>query len=102
MEILAFLGTFLIGIIFYYITRYSAKLPGTVLASKFANLQNSHNGQILGIPYSEIEENCGKPSSIAPLGDGTVLKQWIATSYHLALLFDENDICLGVKSETKV
>ncbi len=45
---------------------------------------------------------CGAPSSVSPAGDGGKLCQWIATSYHIALLFDANDVCTGITHEVKV
>lgn len=42
------------------------------------------------------------PSSVSARNGGGSIVQWMATGYHVVLLFDENNICLGVSSETKV
>lgn len=78
-------------------TEAAVKAPGKILRNKFASL-----GTLKGRTYKEIEETCGKPSAVTAMGNGTVLKQWQATSYTVALLFDAEDICLGVSSEISV
>lgn len=78
-------------------TEAAVKAPGKVLKSKFVSL-----GKLKGRTYNEIVETCGQPSAVSAMGNGTVLKQWQATSYNIALLFDAEDICLGVTSEISV
>ena len=72
------------------------KAPGKVLNQKFVSL-----GTLKGKTYDEIVAVCGVPSSNSAIDGGTV-KQWMATGYHIALLFDENNVCLGVSHETSV
>jgi len=36
---------------------------------------------------------------VSNIFDGTVLLQWQASGYHICLLFDSENICLGVQSE---
>lgn len=90
------------GIIWYLITNAAVKAPGSVLQTKFATLTKDTNGVIAGKTYSEIVAVCGQPSAVSSLGDGTTLRQWQATSYHIALVFDKNDVCTGISSEIKV
>jgi hypothetical protein len=101
-----FLGIMLLtslgGFILYAIQSAAVRAPGASLQSKFAALQSKNGGQIAGVSYSDIVAACGAPSAISSVGNGKVLKQWQATGYHLALLFDENDICAGVSSEISV
>lgn len=85
------------GLFWYFITSATVKAPGSILQNKFVKL-----GVLKGKTYDEIVAACGTPSSISPVGDGIKLCQWMATSYHIALLFDENNICLGVSHEAKV
>ena len=73
-----------------------------MLQAKFANLTKDTNGVIAGKTYQQIVAACGAPSSVSPAGDGGKLCQWIATSYHIALLFDANDVCTGITHEVKV
>ena len=85
------------GLIYYALTSAFVKAPGTMLNQKFVNL-----GTLKGKTLQEITDVAGSPSAISVMGDGTKLYQWQATSYHIALIFDENDICLGVSSEISV
>lgn len=91
-----------VGILWWIISSATVKAPGQALASKIAKVQQENGGQIAGVPYSKIVEACGTPSAVSAMGDGRTLKQWQAVSYHIALLFDENDICIGVSSEISV
>ena len=85
------------GIIWYIISNAMVKAPGNVLQQKFIKL-----GTLKGKTLNEIQSACGARSSISHGADGVKIYQWMATGYHIVLLFDENDICLGVSSETKV
>ncbi len=85
------------GIIWYLISNTMVKAPGNILQQKFINL-----GTLKGKTLSQIQSSCGNPSSVSTTANGTKVYQWMATGYHIVLLFDENDICLGVSSETKV
>lgn len=85
------------GILWFVISSAMVKAPGNVLNQKFVKL-----GTLKGKTLSEIQNACGAPSSVSCGADGVKIYQWMATGYHIVLLFDENDICLGVSSETKV
>ena len=100
--ILIFLGTSVLGLIGYLIMNVMVRAPGSVLQSKFANLTKATNGVIAGKTYYEIVAACGAPSSVSPTGTGGKLCQWMATGYHIALIFDENNVCTGVSHEAKV
>lgn len=90
------------GLIWWLISSAAVRAPGAVLQQKFANLTKDTNGTIAGKTLSEVKQACGAPNSVSAMGNGQTLYQWQATGYHIALLFDENDICLGVSSETSV
>lgn len=96
------IGTSILGFIGYLIMGAMVKAPGAVLETKFANLVKDSNGVIAGKTYAEIVSVCGSPSAVSPVGDGKKLCQWLATGYHIALVFDENDICLGISHEVSV
>ncbi len=85
------------GLLWFIISQALVKAPGTVLQTKFIQL-----GTLSGKSLSEITTKCGAPNSVSATGDGKKVCQWMATGYHIVLLFDENDICLGVSNETKV
>ena len=97
-----FLGTSILGLIGYLIMSSAVRAPGAMLQNKFKNLTKDTNGVIAGKTYDEIVAACGAPSSVSPTADGGKLCQWMATGYHLALLFDENNVCVGVSHEAKV
>ena len=97
MEILYFLMPLGAGAILYSVIVTFVKAPGRALQKKFINL-----GILKGKTLSEITTVCGNPNSISSGKDGVKVYQWLATGYHIVLLFDENNICLGVSSETKV
>ena len=102
MAILIFLGTSVLGIIGYLIMNALVRAPGALLQGKFANLTKDTNGVIAGKTYDQIVAACGTPSSVSPTGDGGKLCQWMATGYHIALLFDADNVCQGVSHEAKV
>ena len=85
------------GIIWFLISNAIVKAPGNMLQQKFIKL-----GTLKGKTLSQIQSACGNPSSVSTTAYGTKVYQWMTTGYHIVLLFDENDICLGVSSETKV
>ncbi len=102
MGILMFLGTSLLGLLGYALMSAFVSAPGSVLQTKFANLTKDTNGTIAGKTYAEVVSVCGNPSSVSPTGDGGKLYQWMATGYHIALLFVENDVCISISHEAKV
>ncbi len=95
--ILSILGT----VILFILVLIASRLPAMRLRSKFSKL-----GILAGKTYSQIVSKVGKPNSISFAKDEEQklisVRQWIAPSYHIILLFDENDICLGVSKETQV
>lgn len=89
------------GLILYALTNAGVRAPGHSLNKKFVSL-----GNLKGKSLKEITDVCGNPSSYSTSigADGNPIKiiQWMATGYHIVLLFDSNDICLGISSETSV
>lgn len=85
------------GLILYFIIKAVVRAPGASLQAKFIKL-----GTLKGKTLQEITSVCGQPNSVSSTAEGIRVRQWISTGYHIVLLFDENDICLGVSSETKV
>ncbi len=75
----------------------SVREPGETLNEKFVEL-----GTLTGKTYEEIVDACGNPNAISSLPYGKRLCQWQATGYHIALIFDKDDICEGVSSEISV
>jgi len=93
LYVLPFIG----GLIIYVIIKAVVRAPGASLRTKFQML-----GVLKGKTLSEIVAKVGQPNSVSVGAEGVRIRQWMATGYHIVLLFDENDICLGVSSETNV
>ena len=85
------------GLIWYLVTQVIVEASGAVLQQKFIKL-----GTLKGKSFNEIQNACGAPNATSVGANGVKIYQWMATGYHIVLLFDENDICLGVSSETAV
>lgn len=67
--------------------------PGRELQKKFISL-----GNMAGRKRSYIETVVGPPNSISQITGSKVLCQWMATGYHIALVF-KDDICEGISDE---
>ena len=69
------------------------------IKGKFASL-----GVLQGKLKDEILAVVGPPSSVSAMNDGKSLLQWQhiseAGGYHIALLFDHEDICEGITHES--
>lgn len=87
----------IIALVLAAIVKGFTTTPSQELNQKFVSL-----GTLSGKSYASIASVVGEANSINPLGDGTILCQWIQPAYHIALLFDANMVCIGVSSETKV
>lgn len=90
------------GLAQYGITKAVVKAPGAILQSNFQKVTADTDGVITGKTLQEITAVCGNPNSISAMSGGDKLCQWMATGYHIALMFDENDVCKGISSEVKV
>jgi hypothetical protein len=94
--IMDFIWYFLGGLVISGIMSALVRAPGAVLNQKFASL-----GDMQGKSLQEIVREVGPYSSISAMTDGGKLVQWMATGYHVALLFDERDVCKGISHEAK-
>ncbi|BDF59484.1 hypothetical protein CE91St36_23010 [Christensenellaceae bacterium] len=57
-------------------------------------------GTLKGKTFEEIRRVVGMPNSISTNEEGLTVKQWMQQHYHIVLIFDKNDICLGVTHES--
>ena len=55
-------------------------------------------GNLIGLTMYQITANVGPPDSKSLIGN-KILLQWIRPGYHMALLFDQNGVCLGIQHE---
>lgn len=96
-----FIIPFVIGIFMYILIAGCVRIPGAILAQKFANI-----GTLAGLSANEIIAKVGNPTSTSSTvdadGNAVIIRQWLKTGYHIALMFDTNDICLGVTHEASV
>jgi hypothetical protein len=81
------------GLVLYGIVAALVKAPGQALHVKFVKL-----GQLKGKSKAEIVAAVGLPNSVSAVANEKTVCQWLATGYHIALLFD-GDICEGVTHE---
>ena len=88
-----FIWVFIGGIVLYAIISAMTTAPGRSLQNKFVNM-----GTLTGKSKNVIISIVGSPNSISALPDGKVVLQWMATGYHIALIFND-DICEGVSHE---
>ena len=88
-----FIWVFIGGIVLYAIISAMTTAPGRSRQNKFVNM-----GTLTGKSKNEIISIVGSPNSISALPDGKVVLQWMATGYHIALIFND-DICEGVSHE---
>lgn len=96
-----FIIPFVIGIFMYILIAGCVRIPGAILSQKFANV-----GTLSGLSGDEIISKVGSPTSTSSTvdaeGNPVIIRQWLKTGYHIALMFDTNDICLGVTHEASV
>lgn len=53
-------------------------------------------GNMKGKTFSELQKAAGEPSSISHHANGTRLRQWQATGFHMSILFDKEDRVLRI------
>jgi hypothetical protein len=86
-----FLVMLIVGVIVYVITHTVKSLN-----TKFVEM-----GTLSGRTRDEIISVVGPAQSASTTDNGGLLLQWIQDGYHIALLFDCNDICQGIVHESK-
>jgi hypothetical protein len=83
------------GLILLGIMAFIIAIPGKVLRQKFISLN-----PLRGRSKKEIIRRVGSPSATTYVEGGTVL-QWMRSSYHITVIFGQDDICQGVTHEYK-
>jgi hypothetical protein len=76
--------TFIFGLLLFVIIKIAVKAPGRTLQKKFVAL-----GNMSQLTKDDIINAVGQPNSISNSANGQLL-QWIATGYHMSILFDNN------------
>ncbi len=89
------------GLLLFALISVGVRASGMALQQKFVKL-----GNLQGKTYDEIVSACGLPKSqtsqVSTDGKPIQVRQWMATGYHIVLLFDENNICLGISHQASV
>ena len=80
----------------YWIISAIVTAPGRDLAAKFGRI-----GVLEGKTKDEITSVAGPPVAISAAPGRNTILQWMATGYHIVLLFDENGVCKGVRHESR-
>jgi len=88
-----FILPIVLGLVLFAITSALVRAPGRNLGAKFVKL-----GQLKGKTKTEIIAAVGPPNSTSATTGGRTVCQWMATGYHIALLFD-GEMCEGVTHE---
>lgn len=85
-----------VGILIAVAIKIWVRSPGASLSGKFKKM-----GVLRGKTFAEISRVVGAPTSVQYTSDGSI-RVWSRATYTIALIFDSNDICQGVSSETAV
>ncbi len=89
-----------VGILVFIIPLLIIKTRSQSLNRKFYKL-----GNLKGKTYDEIKAAVGPENSRSATtsadGAPVIIRQWMKPGYHIVLLFDQKDVCLGISSETK-
>lgn len=93
---LLYVGPFIGGLLMFLFIAVLVRLPGAALSKKFVSL-----GVLKGKTKAEIIAVAGKPRAISAAAGGKTVLQWLATGYHIALIFDENDVCEGISHNSR-
>lgn len=88
--ILIFIG----GAVLFAVISMATTSPGRSLQKKFIEL-----GTLSGRTRSDIEACVGPPNAQSAIGEGKIILQWMATGYHIALIFGSDGICECVSHE---
>jgi len=91
-----YIGILVAGFVLFVIIMVLVRAPGQSLGARFVRL-----GQLKGMAKAEIIAAVGPPNSVSAVAGGKTLCQWMATGYHIALLFD-GEICEGVTHEFQI
>jgi hypothetical protein len=81
------------GMVLFAIISALTTAPGRSLQSKFVGM-----GTLAGRTKDEIIAVVGAPNSISALPNSKVVLQWMASGYHIALIFN-GEVCEGVSHE---
>jgi hypothetical protein len=97
MEAAYFILPLIGGLVLWLVIGAAVRSPGKALQRKFVSL-----GNMKGKSLSEISAVVGSPNAISARSDGGSLRQWQATGYHIALIFDAENICQGITHQASV
>lgn len=70
-------------------------IPSIGLNRKFVAM-----GTLAGRSFHEISMVVGLPSATSHPSPGLILRQWLRPGFHIALIFDDNEICGGITHQS--
>ena len=89
------------GLLLFAIISLAVKSPARRLQQNFVKL-----GNMTGMTYAEISAAVGPANTDSPQvgadGEQVTVKQWIKPGYHIALIFDKDNRCIGKTHEAAV
>ena len=95
--ILPVLGGFVAAALLISLFSYSlGHIQTQTIKRQFRYLLNHSKGQIIGLSYDCVHRYCGAPDSASPVGNGIKYCTWQRGRCTISLLFDEQDICVGI------
>ena len=83
----------------------AAFMAGILFAGRMKNRRPSlrtrveNAGYFRGKSYREILSEINEPQTEVRQADGHTLRTWREDQYSISLLFDTQDLCLGIESE---
>ena len=89
------------GLLLFAIISAVTRAPARALQQGFVKL-----GNMTGKTYAEISAAVGPANSDSPQvtqdGEQITVKQWIKPGYHISLIFDKDNCCIGKAHESSV
>ncbi len=81
-------------LIIYFFHKSKHNSPELSLNNKFVSL-----GDLRGKLYDDIVETVGVENKASIIENGYIIREWMLAGFYIALLFDENDVCLGIEKQ---
>lgn len=94
--IFIYVGPFIGGLFLFVLIAAAVRAPGAALSKKFVAL-----GTLSGKTKAEIIAAVGQPNAVSAAGEGKTVLQWLRTGYHIALVFNAQDVCEGISHNSR-
>ena len=91
-----FAGFAAAALLFSLFSFFLERIQTQAIKKQFRHLLSHSKGRIIGLSYDYIHKYCGPPDSAAPVGNGIKHCIWQRGRCAVSLLFDEQDMCVGI------